>query len=916
MGIQPGTRIGPYEVGAIIGSGGMGEVFRATDTTLVREVAIKALPRSFATDAGRIARFEQEAKVLAALNHPNIAQIYGLDRSGESAVIVMELVDGPTLADRVARGPIPADDALAIAMQIAAALEAAHDKGIVHRDLKPANIKLRADGTVKVLDFGIAKAFDPRSLTSGPQSPVMTTPVTQAGVILGTAAYMSPEQARGKPVDQRTDIWAFGCVLFEMLTGQPIFAGEDVSITLARVLERDTNLDSMPSAITPAVKHTIAMCLRKDPRKRFHSIADVRLALAGELLPDIAGAGPNGAQVREVPFWRRGLPMGAGLVLGSIIAGAVVYTLQGERAARSVTRFSEAIDVVQNLPILAIADDGERIAYTEGTPLRLMVRELNEYEARPLPDVIVGPGAITDLGALCFSPDGDWLAHYSGNGSELRKTPILGGRGQPLATGLSASAGSCDWAEDGYVYFGGNGLARVPETGGAVEWLIEPDPNANTLQVSPQLLPGGTLLAYSISTRSNLLEATSIGVLDLETMQTKVVLEDVGLAQFMPAGTSPGSGYFVYAQDGAIFVARFDGERRVANQPQPLIEAAMGVGSLGFVAVSASGTLAYVDGNLVFPSSTLSRVDRSGNLQGTIGTERVWGEVSLSPNDSYAVSGVLEVDTFTADLWGLDLAGGRPSKLNLTGVNGSVVWMPPDGERMLYVNYPSLTVASSSLRTMATDGSVAPTTIAEFDSLAVYPTSISPDAAALIGSARSTPGRGAADVWVIALDELMSRDTPETGLDIEYLLRTESNESHATFSPDGRWIAYASDEAGTSQIYIIPFPYPGPGSKRPVSIDGGRQPRWNPAGGELFYLNGTSMMSVTIESSGGFRANTPVELFEHAALLESGSANSQAFQYDVTSDGQTFLLLSSTADSAEPPELRVIVNWSEELNRQ
>jgi Tol biopolymer transport system component len=289
--------------------------------------------------------------------------------------------------------------------------------------------------------------------------------------------------------------------------------------------------------------------------------------------------------------------------------------------------------------------------------------------------------------------------------------------------------------------------------------------------------------------------------------------------------------------------------------------------------------------------------------------------VSLSPNDSYAVSGVLETDTFTADLWGLDLAGGRPSKLNLSGVNGSVVWMPPDGERMLYVNYPSLTVAASSLRTMATDGSVAPTTIAEFDSLAVYPTSISPDAAVLIGSARSTPGRGAADVWVLALDELIRRDTPETEPDITYLLRTEYNESHATFSPDGRWIAYASDEAGASQIYVIPYPYPGPGSKRPVSTDGGRQPRWNPAGGELFYLNGTRMMSVTFESSGGFRADSPEVLFDNPALLESGSANSQAFQYDVTSDGQAFLLLSSAADSAEPPQLRVIVNWSEELSR-
>ncbi len=281
MALTPGTRFGPYEIADEIGAGGMGVVYRATDTNLKRDVAIKVLPESLATDTARLARFQREAELLASLNHPNIAQIHGLEKADGTPALVMELVEGPTLADRIEHGAVPPDEALGIAMQIAGALEGAHGQGIVHRDLKPANIKLRPDGTVKVLDFGIAKALEPDLLTSAPQSPILTTPATMAGVILGTAAYMSPEQARGKPVDERADIWAFGCVLYEMLTGQPAFGGEDVPLTLARVLDRDTDLDSLPAAISPTVRQTIQLCLQKDVRKRVADIRDVRLALEG-----------------------------------------------------------------------------------------------------------------------------------------------------------------------------------------------------------------------------------------------------------------------------------------------------------------------------------------------------------------------------------------------------------------------------------------------------------------------------------------------------------------------------------------------------------------------------------------------------------------------------------------------------------
>jgi len=914
MAIHSGTRVGPYEVGEVIGSGGMGDVYRATDTTLDREVAIKALPRSFASDAGRVARFEQEAKVLASLNHPNIAQIYGLERGGESALIVMELVEGATLADRIARGPIPADEALAIAMQIAAALEAAHDRGIVHRDLKPANIKLRPDGTVKVLDFGIAKPFDAGPLKSGPQSPVMTTPVTQAGVILGTAAYMSPEQARGKPVDQRADIWAFGCVLFEMLTGQPVFAGEDVSITLARVLERDTNLDSMPQAIAPAVRQTIAVCLRKDPRKRFHSIADVRLALAGELLAETSNATADGARAAAGSYWRRALPLAIGLVVGGAIVGAAVDGRGGDEAPRPVVRIVEPLEPVPNLPVLAISDDGQRIAYTEGSPPRLMLRELNEYTARPVANADVSPGRGAAVGALCFSPDGDEIAHFSDNGSVLRKTPLAGGRGVPLATELAETGGSCDWADDGFIYFGGDRLARVPAAGGPVERLSEPDLAVDeTGQVSPQLLPGGRLVAYSMVSRDNLVDSMRVGILDLETRQTTVVLDNAGFATFVPSDTSPETGYFVYPLDNALLAAPFDLGRGQAGAPRPVVDKLLGIGNLGFVAVSATGTLAYIDGSLLFLNTTLTWVDRAGRTQDTVGIERVWGEASLSPGGEYAVAGVLETETLTADLWLLELDGARPSRMNLSGVNGSVVWVPPDGERMVYTYLPNLGGNRSELRVVTTEGNAAPTTIAEFNSLGAYATSISADGAALIGSARSTAARAATDIFVLALDEVLARGTPATEADIAYLVQSEFNESHASFSPDGRWIAYVSDETGMGQVYVIP--YPGPGRKIPVSTDGGRQPRWNPAGGELFYVSGNRMMSVAVDTTDGFGLEVPEGLFTHDALSQSSSANADAYQYDVSPDGQAFVLLAPFDVDAEPQQLRVIVNWTAELDR-
>src|SRR5262245_56193946 len=396
MSLNPGTRFGCYAITAPLAAGGMGEVYRARDTELGRDVAIKVLPASFTSDATRVARFEQEAKILAALNHPNVAQIYGLERSGATAALVMELVDGPTLLERIAAGRLGVDEALGVAAQIAGALEGAHERGIVHRDLKPANIQLRPDGTVKVLDFGIAKALDARQL-SGPGPAALTTPaMTEAGFVLGTAAYMSPEQARGKAVDQRTDIWAFGCVLYEMLTGRPAFLGEDLTSTLARVLEVDPDWAALPSRVPAAVRRTLELCLEKDARKRFADVRDVRLALAGAFAP----------QAETQPLWRRALPFAATLLLGAIIAGTYFASSRQPvapaqaGAALPVARFvitPPATAPLANLAGLdvAISPDGQRIAYfarkRENDNVELYVREVAALEARVIPDTETSP---------------------------------------------------------------------------------------------------------------------------------------------------------------------------------------------------------------------------------------------------------------------------------------------------------------------------------------------------------------------------------------------------------------------------------------------------------------------------------------------------------------------------------------------
>jgi eukaryotic-like serine/threonine-protein kinase len=878
--LAAGTRIGVYAITGPLGSGGMGEVYRATDTSLKRDVAVKILPPSFASDVDRVARFQREAETLAALNHANIAQIYGLERSGERTALIMELVEGPTLAERLAFGPLAVDEALGIAMQIADALAAAHERGIVHRDLKPANVKLTPGGSVKVLDLGIATP--PRSpvSTSDRHSPTRLTPaLTEAGVLLGTAAYMSPEQARGKTVDQRADIWAFGCVLYEMLAGQPVFEAEDVTTTLARVLEREPRLDALPAATPPAARRTIALCLKKDAKARISDIRDVKLALAGAFEPDRPAA-------HRERWPRRGL-VGAGIAaaIAAVAAGAGTWVWLVEptaEAPRPVTRFT--IPTAADYSLFSISRDGTRLLFSTSPTSPQSIRRLDEFAARPLSEpVTIGRGP-------CFSTDDDWFVDFDMNGTRIRKVNLSSGAALVLASGL-ANAATCDWADDGYIYFGAQpGLQRVPDVGGDVETVVSSPSQGSAFPTGfPALLPGGNAVLFTdLSDFSNV----KIAVRSLVTGEQKTLLQNAGAGYFVASGAR--TGYVVYGQNNTLFAARLDLEHLEAAAPQPVLTGVGSVGPVVFANVSESGTLVYTPQRA--PSSRLTWFSRDGTEQ-AFAEARNHGNPALSPDGRRVALEIFD-DSFLSDLYVYSLDGGRLTRLTFGGANSDPVWTP-DGARLIYAYSTDIFGKAWELRSVPVDSSAPPVTHARLNASG-YPTSIS-------GDGRLLAGMQGRDVWVAELPDRLSADTkiePRPFIESSFVKRQPS------LSPDGRWLAYGSDESGRSEIYAVP--YPGPAGKFQVSTDGGNWPRWNANGKELFYLNGTRLMAVDIETSPTFRALVPHLLFDAptsfaTALLAPG--------YSYASAEDRFLLLKAEPGGAESDELRVVVNWVEELKR-
>ena len=674
MPLSPGTRLGHYDVTDLLGEGGMGQVWQATDTQLNRQVALKILPDAFAADPDRLARFTREAQILASLNHPNIAAIHGIEESEGTRALVLELVEGPTLADRISKGPIPVDEALPIAKQIAEALEAAHEAGVIHRDLKPANIKVREDGTVKVLDFGLAKALDPNPDADPSQSPTLTAAATQMGVIMGTAAYMSPEQARGQRVDKRADIWAFGAVLFEMLSGRKPFPGDDVSQTLARVIDRDADWSLLPKEVPPALAVYLRRCLQKDPKHRVRDVGDVRMALEGAFDLAATQASDVGAAPAPLPppraAWRRAFPLALAVIVGVTAGGLAVWTLRPTPEARAdIMRFAIAatdFTAVTTLQTdLVISPDGTKIIYTGAAGLYL--RPIDQLEGSPLRGTVGGAGAFV-------SPDGEWVGFVNASsGNPLRKVSIFGGPPVTICT-LPFPVRGATWGPDDRIIVGTNsgGLFQVPAAGGEAEPLTTLDAEQGGVgHYWPSLLPDRNAVVFVVAAQTPVSANGQLAALDLNTGEVK----RLGLAGVSPRYVS--TGHLVYAaQDGSLLAVPFDAERlEVKGSPVPLVEgvAVKAVGAANFT-VSDAGRLVYQSGNVGAVPRSLIWVNREGREEPISMDLRSAQYVypRLSPDGTmmaFVISGNVDDLGSDADLWVLDLARGSRSRITFGGNN-------------------------------------------------------------------------------------------------------------------------------------------------------------------------------------------------------------------------------------------------------
>ena len=889
MSLTPGECLGPYEVTTLIGVGGMGEVYLATDRKLKRQVAIKVLPGSVAGDVERLARFQREAEVLAALNHPNIAVIYGLERAKDCTALVMELVEGPTLADRIAQGPIPADEAVSVAKQITEALDAAHARGIIHRDLKPANLKVRPDGAVKVLDFGLAKAIEPTGATPAnvSQSPTITTPaMTQHGVILGTAAYMSPEQARGKSVDKRTDIWAFGCVLYEMLTGRAAFAGATTSDTIAGVLEREPNWDRLPASTPDAIRRLLRRCLQKDPKLRLRDVADARL----ELDEAIATGG-----VREnaiVPARARRIsPAIAASALFLVAAGAAILAWQLKPSEPGpVTRVSHVLDDVQlflGRPLVAIAPDGATIVYAGRT--NLYRKQLNEWEAA----AVAGTDGLPTT--PFFSPDGQTLGYWDARARELRRVAASGGTAVSIAPASSVYGAS--WNRDGRIlYAQEDGIWRVSADGGTPEHLVPI--HSDELAYGPRLLPDGRALLFSVVKRGMMLgqstawDTAEVVVHSLETGERRTITRG-GDARVLPTG------HLLYALDTVIFAVPFDLARlEVTGGPVPVIEDAQrmvrGSGGQGGGAnydLSEQGTLVYVP--RLFRQTGVPRrlvaVDRAERMEPLIDDQHDYWRPRISP-DGRRIAVEVQPPSLPAQMWVVDLDQQNVGPLAVEGENSYAVWTQ-DGRSIIY---RSSRGGTRGIYQQPADGSGPARLIA---SVAGSPRSISRDGVLAFNTI------AAQDIGTVRID----------GGSVSEFLATPAMEHMPAFSPDGKWLAYTSNESGRDEVWVRPFPRT-EGAARLVSVSGGLEPVWARDGSTLYYRGASGeLMAVPTTLTPTFTAARPRPLFQYAGVFRiSGTAAA----YDIHPDGERFIMVTEAeGPTRERAQINVVLNWFDELRQ-
>ena len=870
-----------------------GEVYRARDTKLGRDVAIKVLPEDFSADAERLARFRREAKVLASLNHPNIAAIYGTEENA----LILELVEGPTLAERIAEGPIPLEEAIAIARQIAEALEAAHEAGVIHRDLKPPNVKVQEDGTVKVLDFGLAKAIEgdkegdssesPTSLRQGSGLASATGAATRAGVIMGTAAYMSPEQAKGKRVDKRADVWAFGAVLYEMLTGKRAFVGDDISDTLAAVLRAEPEWDALPADLSTTLRSFLTRCLEKDPKRRVRDIGDVRLAMDEAF--ETGATSPSEALSigveRRVAWPVTGLALFVGVLLG-----IAAWSLRPEAPRPLVRSIVNPPSMPPNFAPpdvdVAITPDGERIVYAALVDGRqLVVRALDELEATPL-------GGLGDTPRGVFvSPDGNWVGYFA---ESLRKVSILGGPPVTICESPGGAPRGASWGDDDTIVFatnGPSGLWRVPAGGGEPEELTTPDAEQGD-HLWPEILPGSTAVLFTII--GGPVESAQIAVLSLDSGETKVLI---------PGGSNPRyapTGHIVYGVGGTLRAVGFDLDNlEVTSDPVPVLDGVItkSTGAANF-GMSQSGSLAYVagpqQGGVV---RTLVWVDREGREEALAAEPRSYRYPRVSPDGTRLALDVIDQEN---DIWIWHFARETLTRLTFDPAFDVRPAWTPDG---LQVAFGSNRGGVFSTFWKAADGTGTVERLIE-SANGPIPLTFSPDGTQLVFF-ETHPETGR-DLHVRSMDA--------DGTSVP-LLVTEFNEWNAEISPDGHWLAYQSDASGQLEIYVRPFPNVDDGRWH-ISRGGGTQPLWGPDGRELFYLSlGGQLTAVPIEVDGSFTFGNPEVVFEETYFFRSGPILGRT--YDISPDGKRFLMIKEggPGEETEPTQLILVLNWLDELKR-
>jgi Tol biopolymer transport system component len=902
MTLAAGTRLGSYEVVAQIGAGGMGEVYQAHDTQLGREVAIKVLPANFVNDPERLSRFQREARMLAALNHANIATIYGLEQSGGVTCLVMELVPGETLAERVKAGPLPMEEALKIAEQIAEALEAAHEKSIIHRDLKPANVKVTPEGKVKVLDFGLAKAFagDATSEDIG-NSPTLSRAATMQGVILGTAAYMSPEQARGKAVDKRTDIWAFGCVLYELLTGKQTFHGEDVTDILAAVVRAEPDWQALPTATPLKVRDLLRHCLQKDKRLRLRDAGDAQIEIQEALAaPAIMAALTTAPATRG---WRERAAWGAALVfIVTTIAFAIGFVLRAPKPAQPM-RLSAEIGADASLytaygPSVILSPEGTRLALVAGgadQKSRIYIRSLDQLQASAL-------SGTENARDPFFSPDGQWLGFFADG--KLKKISVQGGAAVTLCDAPNDRGGS--WGDDGTIVFSPDNrvaLSKVSSAGGAPQPLttLDKQTGENT-QRWPQVLPGSKALLFTSNTTGGTLagfEDADIIVYSMASGQRKTLQRGGFYARYLP------SGHVLYMHEGTLFAVPFDPKLlEVTGQPAPILEGVVTspVFAGAQFSFSETGNLVYVAGRAGIQNVSIYWMDREGKFTPLRETPGNYNNLALSPDGKRLALDI--VDGGRRDIWVYEWERDTLTRLTFAGVANSFPVWTPDGQRIVYSSQEK--VGSTNLWWIRADGAGDAQRLTEGKSVQ-YARSWRPDGKVLAFN-QLNPNY---DIMTVPIegDEKSGwkPGEPKAFLSNPFIVQSPA------FSPDGRWLAYHSTESGPLEVYVRPFP--GPGGKWQISTGGGVTPKWSHNGKELFYRTADSKIMVVSYTASGdsFHAGKP-QLWSPGQFTDRGAT----YNFDLHPDGKRFAVLKTpgTVQAAAVNKVSFIFNFFDEIRRK